>query len=301
MSVRGSIASVTPEVYGWACVIEAAVRPSGPYSLRVSARLAGDATRRFRGRALFVALPGGEAAAARQRPDGVVEIRAESGQGVERLRWMLALGDDHSEFLERFWEDPLLGRAVRVLKGLRPVRLATVAQSLLRALAGQLVTWQQAKDTERNVIRRVSPRHASGLYEPPSSEALARLSAAELRSLGLHARRAATLLRLCRSQDLERWRELPTAAVVGGLERERGIGPWSAGVVCVRGLGRPEYGLVGDLGLLKLCAALTGRPADVSDTAELLAPYGEWAGLASVYLLAALGRGLVPVAMQGAA
>ncbi|MGH2379495.1 MAG: hypothetical protein ACRDGT_13640, partial [Candidatus Limnocylindria bacterium] len=52
------------------------------------------------------------------------------------------------------------------------------------------------------------------------------------------------------------------------------------------GLGRWERGLVGDLGLLKLCAALRGRPAEADDTRELLEPYGEWAGLASVYLLA---------------
>ena len=31
------------------------------------------------------------------------------------------------------------------------------------------------------------------------------------------------------------------------------------------------------------------------ETEELLAPYGEWAGLAGVYLLAAWGRGLLPV------
>ena len=43
---------------------------------------------------------------------------------------------------------------------------------------------------------------------------------------------------------------------------------------------------MGDLGLMKLCTTLLGRPATSEDTAELLRPYGEWAGLASVYLLA---------------
>ena len=31
------------------------------------------------------------------------------------------------------------------------------------------------------------------------------------------------------------------------------------------------------------------------ETEELLAPYGEWAGLASVYMLAGWSRGLLPV------
>ena len=53
--------------------------------------------------------------------------------------------------------------------------------------------------------------------------------------------------------------------------------------------------MVGDLGLIKLCAALLGRRAEPEDTAELLSRYGEWQGLASVYLLAGFARGLLPV------
>ncbi len=118
---------------------------------------------------------------------------------------------------------------------------------------------------------------------------------AELRRLGLHARRGATLARLCRSFDLEKLKELPTAAVADRLERERGLGPWSVGVVCLEGLGRFERGLEGDLGLVKLLAAIRGRRVEGWETAELLEPYGEWAGLASVYLLAGYAKGLVPV------
>jgi hypothetical protein len=40
---------------------------------------------------------------------------------------------------------------------------------------------------------------------------------------------------------------------------------------------------------------MRGRRVDGWETAELLEPYGEWAGLASVYLLAGLGKGLIPV------
>jgi 3-methyladenine DNA glycosylase/8-oxoguanine DNA glycosylase len=61
-------------------------------------------------------------------------------------------------------------------------------------------------------------------------------------------------------------------------------------MVCLFGLGRFERGLVGDLGLVKLCGALHGRWADAEDTRELLEPYAEWAGLASIYLLAAFPK-----------
>jgi hypothetical protein len=41
---------------------------------------------------------------------------------------------------------------------------------------------------------------------------------------------------------------------------------------------------------------MRGRRVEGWETAELLEPYGEWAGLASVYLLAGSSKGLVPIA-----
>jgi 3-methyladenine DNA glycosylase/8-oxoguanine DNA glycosylase len=282
-------------------VVEIAVRPRGPYSLELSARLAGDATRRVR-EGMVIARCGGGVARAFQSRDGTVTIRSQSATAAEKLRWMLALDDDHSEFLGRFADDPLLGRTAKHLRGLRPVRTATVAQALLRAVCGQLIDSKTARRLERFVIRAVSPPDADGLSEPPSTTALAAAAPFELRRLGLHERRGAALVRLCRSLELERLHGMPTDGVVRRLERERGLGPWSAGVVCLEGLGRYEHGLVGDLGLVKLVRALRGRRAvEAWETAELLEPYGEWAGLASVYLLAGFGRGLIPVPAARAA
>jgi len=68
------------------------------------------------------------------------------------------------------------------------------------------------------------------------------------------------------------------------------------GVVCLQGLGRYEIGLRRDLGLAKLASQLWGRWVEAEESDALLAPYGEWAGLASVYLLAGFGAGFVPLA-----
>ena len=281
-------------------MVEIAVRPRGPYSLELSARLAGDATRRVR-EGLVTARCCGDVARAWQSPDGTVTIRSCSVAAAEKLSWALALDDDHSEFLRRVADDPLLGRAAKHLRGLRPARTATVAQALLRAVCGQLVDWKTGRTLERRVIRAVSPPDGDGLSEPPSTAALAAVAPFDLRRLGLHERRGAAVVRLCRSLELERLHTLPTEAVVRRIERERGLGPWSAGVVCLEGLGRTEHGLVGDLGLVKLLRALRGRAVEAWETAELLEPYGEWAGLASVYLLAGLGRGLIPMPAPRAA
>jgi 3-methyladenine DNA glycosylase/8-oxoguanine DNA glycosylase len=285
---------------------EIVVRPRGPYSLALSARLAGDATRRVR-EGLVTARCHGAVARAWQSRDGTVTIRSESAEAAEKLRWALALDDDHSEFLRRVADDPLLGRAAKHLRGLRPARTATVAQALLRAVCGQLIDSKTARSLEHRVIRALQSLDGpvkvplTGLLEPPSTAALAAVAPFELRRLGLHERRGAAVVRLCRSLELERLHDLPTDAVVRRIERERGLGPWSAGVVCLEGLGRFEHGLVGDLGLVKLLRALRGRPVEAWETAELLEPYGEWAGLASVYLLAGFGKGLIPLPKARAA
>lgn len=258
-------------------MIEATVKPSGPYRLHLMTY----------GREFETALPGGGRGQAWQRTDGLVRLRAPDEQGLELLHFVLALDADTTEFVQRFRRDPLLGPSIRHLHGLRPLRRPTVARAVLRAICGQLVEAKRALAIERAILR------ACG--EPaPTREAIGALSPAELRRLGLATHRASTLVRICRTIDLEGLRGRPIEAVAARLLRERGLGPWSLGIISLEGLGSYRHGLVGDLALVKLCSALRGRWVELHETAELLEPYGEWAGLAGVYFMAGWGRGLVP-------
>jgi len=222
-----------------------------------------------------------------QRYDGALVLRARGEAGLLLLRFMLALEDDHAEFVRRFRSDPLLGRSIGELHGLRPLRLATVTQSLVRAICGQLIDARRARAIERAILRVCG---GPGL----TRQAVGGLSPAQLRRLGLATARASTLVRLCRSLELESLRSVPIEAAAARLLRERGIGPWSVGVIGLEGLGSYRYGLVGDLALVKLCASLYDRWVETWETAEVLEPYGEWAGLACVYLLRGSRAGLVP-------
>jgi 3-methyladenine DNA glycosylase/8-oxoguanine DNA glycosylase len=232
-------------------------------------------------------LPGGRRAEAWQRPDGRVVVRAPDAASLELARFMLALDDDTGPFHRRFRDDPLLGRASRALVGYRPLRLATVAHATLRALCGQLIEARRARAIERAIARAVGE-------EVVTQPALQSLAPAELRRLGLAQARATTLMRLVRTIDLEGLRRHPTDTVLARLTRERGIGPWSVGVIALEGLGRYDHGLVGDLGLVKLHSALEGRWVEGGETASLLAPYGEWQGLAGETLMRGAALGLVP-------
>lgn len=256
-------------------MVEATLEPSGPYSLRLTTGA------EWKGR-----MPDGRWASAIQLQDGKLVVRASCERAVDEARFMLALDDDTSEFHRRFSHDPLLGPATRALRGLRPRRKATVAHATLRAICGQLIQAGRALAIERAVIR------ASG-EDPPTREALARMSPAAFARCGLAGGRGTTLTRLVRTLDLEGLKHSPTTALAR-LARERGVGPWTVGVISLQGLGRYDAGLVADLGLVKLLASLRGRWPGPEETVELLEPYGEWEGLASVFLLQGFKRGLIP-------
>jgi 3-methyladenine DNA glycosylase/8-oxoguanine DNA glycosylase len=283
--------------------VRAQLKPKGPYSLRLSGRLASDATRVVANgtyRAVIRVDDRLERVQAAQRADGTIVVAADSDAGVEHVRFATGLDDDHSEFVRRFANDPMLGKTLQHVRGLRPMRTGSVAQSLLRAVAGQLIQAKEARRIEQRIVRKAAPA-LGDLHAAPTAKELARFSPAELAPLGLGARRATALIRLCRSLDLEGLKAHASANVALRLNRERGLGPWSVGVICLEGLGRYELGLARDLGLVKLMSAIRGRWVEAEESDELLAPYGEWAGLASVYLLAGFHRGLVPMPDAAAA
>jgi DNA-3-methyladenine glycosylase II len=271
-------------------VTETVLRPRGPYSLQASAARS-DATRRYHGGVLdlVVVTPAGPAQIrVWQRRDGDLVARTgthEPAAVLDALRFVLAVDVDHTPFLRMAASDPLLAAAVRRRPGLRPARLGTVAHALVRAVCGQLITGREAMQIERRLLAAICDRSGE-LRRPPGASEIGRLSAARAERAGLSPRRAAALVRTARTLDLERLRTVPAQAAVERLCAEPGLGVWSAGVIAGAGLGSYAHGPVGDLGLIKLCSAVLGRRAGVQDTAELLARYGEWAGLAAAHLLA---------------
>jgi 3-methyladenine DNA glycosylase/8-oxoguanine DNA glycosylase len=280
---------VTPLAVFEADAVETVMRPRTPYSLADSAGRP-DPTRRFHGGVLDLALPTPQGAArirVWQRRDGdlVARIGApDPGAALEALRFVLATDVDHTPFLRATARDELLGRCVRRRPGLRPARLATVTHALVRAVCGQLITSREAMQIERRLLGSVCAR-VGDLRLPPQASDLARLSAAGAERAGLSPRRAAALVRVSRTLDLERLRGVAAQSAVERLCAEPALGPWSAGVIAAEGLGSYAHGPVGDLGLIRLCSALLHRPAGAADTARLLERYGEWAGLAGAHLL----------------
>jgi 3-methyladenine DNA glycosylase/8-oxoguanine DNA glycosylase len=262
-------------------VLDRTIRPVAPYDLAASARGLSDGTRRFRDGVLHLFLREGHVRV-RQRGDGALIVLAPTDEAFDRAQFVLGADVDHRPFLEIAARDALLRDSIGRRRGVRVLRTATVAHALLKAMCGQLIQASAAIALERDVLRMLT----RGQVTPPTREEIAGLSSPRLARLGLAPRRADALIRVARTLDLERLHRHPTAAVVARICREPQLGLWSAGMVALYGLGRTDAGLVGDLGLVYLARSLWGRPVETYETAALLEPYGEWAGLAGMHLLA---------------
>ena len=205
--------------------LETSLRARGPYVLGLVAGGSRGGTASFADDTLTTAFDteaGPALARVWQQRDGRLAVRVDSpdhASALDRLRFLLAVDDDHTPFLRRFARDPLLGDATRRLQGLRPLRTATVAHALLRAVCGQLIAAREAARIESRVVR-LSGREHGGLRLPPRREDVAPLAPAALAAHGLVSRKGAALVRICRELDPERLHSVDTQTVVTRLVRE---------------------------------------------------------------------------------
>ena len=265
------------------------IEPCAPYDLVRSARGGDGVTRRLDGDVLELALGAGRGRArVRQRADGILTVQltaVDPAEAERELRFRLACDEPIDGFVALARHDALLGPLLRQAPGLHPLRTGTIAHAAVQAFAGQLITFREAQQIERRILRLAVPSAPGELVPSPTAEQLLALGTARIVACGLAQRRADALMRLLRGLDLERLRGLEPDRVAARLARESQIGPWTIGVLGLHGYGWQDHGLVGDLGLMRLASARLGRDATVEDTAALLAPYAPWRGLASMHLL----------------
>ena len=280
-----------------ALTLELAVRPRGPYSLaplraprkRRDAHVPRRALHGPARRRRTAGARAGLAVARRHRddPGGVAAGSRAAAVDPRARRRPLRLS---ARGTRRSDARPCRSHAPRAPPAARRDRGAGAAARVLRpADRGEARPADGADDHPHDLPGR--PRAAA----PRADDAeLAALAPSKLRALGLHTRRGASLVRLCRTIELERLHDVETAGRRGAARARTRPRP----VVGRRRL--PRKGSAGTTtgssatsASIKLLRALRGRPVEGWETAELLEPYGEWAGIASMYLLAGHSRGLL--------
>ena len=79
--------------------------------------------------------------------------------------------------------------------------------------------------------------------------------------------------------DAEELEQLPEKDISERLTAVKGIGPWTAEMFMIFGMGRPDVWSPGDLGLRKAVWALFGEEANLTAVSNVWSPYRSYASL----------------------
>ncbi len=179
--------------------------------------------------------------------------------------------------------DPKLGAAMAELG---PIR-RTVTPDLFPALVSSVIAQQISSKAAATVCGRLAEKSA-GL----SPAALAAMDEADLQQCGMSLRKAGYIRGIARSVhageiDLAALAELPDSEVVARLSSLRGIGVWTAEMLLIFALQRPDVLSWGDLGIrrgmLRLYRKKTLSREFFERRRKRYSPYGS---VASLYLWA---------------
>lgn len=172
--------------------------------------------------------------------------------------------------------DPVLRRVVRAA-GPFDLRLhGTPYQSLFRALLYQQLAGPAAAAIERRLLALSGGR-------VPEPHALLALSPEEMRGAGISRQKAGYLHSLAEHAangglELRRLARMSDNDAIAAVTEIRGVGRWTADMLLIFCLGRPDVLPVGDLGIQKamqVAYALKALPkaAEMTEIAEPWRPY----------------------------
>jgi DNA-3-methyladenine glycosylase II len=234
------------------------------------------------------------------QPDhGTLTVEIEGTRGehprlLAQVRRILGVEVDLTRFYHSAsqveWLDPL----VRRMRGVRPPRYPTVWEACVNAIVFQQISLHAASAIMGRVIRGLSePVESEGvrLYRFPTAEQFLSAPESLLRSAGLSAGKLATLRRVADARGAgvlgeAQLEKLPSPDAAALLRSIKGIGPWTAVVILLRGFGRLDVFPANDTSVARNLR-LVGGPA-VLDVGTLLETLGPERGMLYYHLL--LGR-----------
>lgn len=230
-----------------------------------------------------------DGAAVRVRVDGAASPAARFAAHATAAR-LLHL-DGGTAGAERHFAGLAAGRALLPHnRGERVLLTPTPFAALLWAILGQQINLQFCCDLRAAVVRRCGAR-LGDLHAHPEPEAIAQLDVADLRALRCSQPKAEHLLTAARAVasgalPLAALATAPVSRVERALLALRGIGPWSAQYVLLRGFGAADCLPAGDTALatsLQRLCELDHRP-DAREQQLLAAPFAPHRSLLTWWL-----------------
>jgi DNA-3-methyladenine glycosylase II len=223
----------------------------------------------------------------RQSDPGFLELGLEGDGELEAfepvVRRMLGLDANVKPFARRAAAIAWLKPVVRLMAGVRPPRYPSLFEASVNAIVFQQISIAAASSMMRRTIASLGAprsRHGEQLYGFPGASVFAGAADDVLLGCGLSSGKVAAIKRVAAaildgSLAEAQLAPLPSPEIAAALQRVKGIGPWTAAVILLRGFGRLDVFPEGDSGAkrsLELIAPGLGH-ADIAEARAALGPY----------------------------
>lgn len=241
-----------------------------------------------------------------------VEIDADALREEDRERILALVGRtlgvdrELADFYRAASVLPWLNALAMGLRGLKPPRYRSLWEALVNAVVYQQVSLHAASAVVQRIIEAFGTlleSQGSAVHLFPVAERVLAATDQTLRGIGLSSGKLATLRRAADAirsgtLDADTLEELPSVEAAARLRSIKGIGPWTASVVLLRGFGRLDVFPMNDSGVARSLALTADAALDVSTVLDTL---GEQRGMLYYHLLLArleargdAGRASVP-------
>ncbi len=221
-------------------------------------------------------------------PDGVqVACAAACAQELDQIevavRAWLDLDTDLTDMQRHFARDPLLGPLVRERPWLRLVGYLNGFEAAATTILGQQVTLAAGRTFGGRFLEAYGSNGPAGLRIFPTPEAVVAKGAADLReAIGLTKTRAATLFLMAQHFASRNFSGAPGIPMDRAeLLALRGVGPWTADYLQMRGRSDPDAFVPGDLVARRALNRISEREA-----VALAVPWAPYRSYAMVHLWA---------------
>ena len=201
-------------------------------------------------------------------------------QALASVRRMLATERDLSSFHRHARTVAWLAPLARRLRGIRPPRYPSLFEACANSILFQQVSLSAAGAIMRRMLLGLGTEvehDGVPLVVFPSAELFLAAKDTSLRAAGLSGNKVATLRRAAEavvsgalSEMMLEERSSAEAAVL--LQGIKGIGPWTAAVILLRGLGRIDVFPGKDSGVAANATFVAGRPVNVERVVAQLGP-----------------------------
>jgi len=223
---------------------------------------------------------------------GVVCVRATCSAGLvdainERVRWLIDPLWEPAPAARVLETDPRLEPLVRRRPGLRVPGSMAPFEVAVRAIVGQQISVAAATTLTARISREFGHPVSSaflGLERTFPTPQI--LSSAPLEGCGLPRTRASAIRDLAAAIAAGRvvLHRPSSDEVVVAVQAIRGIGPWTAQYVALRGLGGHDCLPVADLGLRTVLSSVPGTPLSPRELARRSESWRPYRGVAAVHL-----------------